>query len=243
MRAVPSTLVSIALVACNGGGNGTARRVADKSPAYRIESFGLDLDGDNRTDSLQLEVLTHPTDPGTITTVRVRLATGASDSVVGNWDPARDDYAAYGNAVPTRDAFVHEYPRAGTLIFLFGEDVGCCLQSLDIVRVMDGHLQRYYHRDEFALLQFLPPLGDDPAFLIGIPGRSEGTRTTDTLKGSTYTPTHVVRLDTSAQLDTARSMKWTRSRLGGFAGLEPRNDIEVVEQNYLWDPIRKTRIP
>ena len=46
-----------------------------------------------------------------------------------------------------------------------------------------------------------------------------------------------------AQLDTARSIKWTRSRLGGFAGLEPRNDIEVVEQNYLWDPIRKTRIP
>ncbi len=193
MRAAPSTLVSIVLVACSGGGNGTARRVADKSPAHRIESFGLDLDGDNRTDSLQLEVLTHPTDPGTITKVRVRLATGASDSVVGNWDPARDDYAAYDNAVPTRDAFV-------------------------------GHLQRYYHRDEFALLQFLPPLGDDPAFLIGIPGRSEGTRTTDTLKGSTYTPTHVVRLDTSAQLDTARSIKWTRSRLGGFAlGSDQKN--------------------
>src|SRR2546423_11909908 len=47
-------------------------------------------------------------------------------------------------------------------------------------------------------------------------------------------PTHVVRLDRSAQLDTARSIKWTRLRLGGFAGLEPRNDIEVVEQNYLW---------
>jgi hypothetical protein len=230
------------LIGCTANAPSTQRNGADSSAARTIESFSLDLDGDRRPDSLQLIALAYPTDPGRIVGLRVRLANGRTDSLTGNWDPARDDYASYDNSVPSRDVFVHTYPGAGTLIFLFGEDVGCCLQSLDVVRASARGLQHYFHRDAFALIQIMPPIGADPAFLIGYPSQSESTGTADTLKSSTYTPIHVIRLAAAARLDTARSIAWTRSRLGGFAGLEPRNDIEAVQELYLWDSARRRRL-
>lgn len=218
--------------------------VQSGTSVVRKERYAIDLDGDGRLDTLEVRPTPHPDGPGIFNGLYVALASGGRDSVAGDWDPAGDDFPMAGNLLPTRTAFVQTYPRAGTLIFLFGESVGCCLQSLDIFRVRDHRLQRYFHSDEFSLVSPPEVDPDSGASLAAVTSLSEGVDNTDTLQTSTYNPVIVYRLEQSgARIDTAASIEATRYRLGGYAGLAPNDDVLVVRHQFLTDLKRRQRFP
>lgn len=153
-----------------------------------------------------------------------------------------------GNRVPSRVIYVGRFAGAGTLVFLFGENVGCCLQSLDIYRVNPTGVSLYYHEPQFT---FTKPVvqTDTVTSLEGISFLTElvGTTAPDALEAAGYQPRLVIRLGNIATLDTTATAAATRAVEGGWAGVSaPSSVLSILAKDstrYLWDEAAGERIP
>ena len=221
---------------------------ADTTPP--VLRYRLDLDGDRLPDELVLRPSSDWDDSGTYNRLEVALSRSGRHILTGAWDPP--DTVAYprrGNLVASSALLVGHFPRAGTLLFLFGRDVGCCFQSIHIYRVTAHGISNYFHRSEFLFTEPLNLSSSTAATIVGLQGRSEATGTTapGAPSGWTYNPHLVLRLEERARIDTAATAARTRAIDGGFAGVNPRNDVFVItnpdSSHYLWDNVHRRRIP
>jgi hypothetical protein len=215
-----------------------------------IEHHRLDLDGDGMADDLWLRPSADTTEPGAYRQLELRLSRSGRHQVTGNWDRQRPgDRSLRGNLVQSQAVFVGHFRRAGTLILLRGEDLGCCEQALEIYQVGPRGVKSYFSRPEFVFIKTFMLSKQPSETLVGQenPSETAGTSAPDALVAGTYDPVLVYRLTDPIRLDTAASIRATRAVLGGFAGLEPRVDVmSVVRRDrtrYLWDETRKRRIP
>jgi hypothetical protein len=214
------------------------------------EHFELDLDGDEKTDQITLVSSGVENDPGAYNRLRLQLSTGMNTELSGLWDPASEaDFQWSGNLVQSRSMYIGRFKEAGTLIFLFGENVGCCLQSLEIYRVDPAGVTPYYSQKEFLFLEPFQPPTNTVASIVGVAGRSEmvGASAPDAGEGWTYNPTLVVRLGRKPELDIEASALKTRERLGGYVESDGGHNVLAVTtktgEKYLWDETAKERIP
>ena len=218
--------------------------------APTAERYSLDLDGDGRTDDLKLYYTPDQQDPGAYNRLEVTLSSSGLHSVAGLWDPPDStERIDYPNMIASSGMFVGRFPRAGILIFLRGENVGCCLQRIQIFQVTRAGLVPYYEADEWGFRYPLQVLPNEVTSMVGYRSLSEGTGTSapDHTTGWTYNPLNVVRLEERARVDTAASADSTRKYWGGFAGVAPSQDIYGITRpdssRYLWDEIHKRVIP
>lgn len=218
--------------------------------ARAAERYRLDLDNDGVLDDLVLRATPHPDGPGAFNRLDVVLSTSGPHSVHGLWDPpGAETVAGSDNVVASKAMIVGRSLRAGTLIFLFGEDVSCCLQSVEVYRVSPAGIDKYFERREFAILKPVRQSRQEVAVLEGVEGMSEtvGSSAPDAASATTYDPVVVVRLEEQARIDTAASARATIAALGGFAGIGPRADIRAITrrdgERYLWDELRHRRLP
>lgn len=245
-------LLLAALVGCNSPGKrelGTAEgaRAAAAPTAPATERYRLDLDDDGVADELVLHKMSQPDGPGVYDSLETTLSRGGSHAVAGSWDPpAEPPFDVRDNRVSSTSLFVGRFPRAGTLVFLFGEDVSCCLQDLTVYRITARGLEPYLARHEF---NFATRLTQGATAIAGTDGLSEmvGTSAPDAASAISYDPILVTALDATPRIDTAASAARTRAALGGFAGLAPRENVRVVTRRdstrYVWDETRKRRLP
>lgn len=219
-------------------------------PSSPSERHRLDLDGDGVPDQVILWRAASPDGSGTHDRLEVRLSRFGVHSVTGRWDALRPgDGSIVGNLIASRAIFVAKLPEAGTVMFLFGEDLGCCLQGLDIFRITPTGLQSYLHRDQFAIMRPLNLRSTSVVQLVGKENFSEtaGTSAPDAEVAGSYDPVLVYQLGAIARLDSTASVRATRAALGGFAGLSSRVDVMSVvrrdKSRYLWDEVHKRRLP
>lgn len=230
----------------DGGGNGNPRG-RDKTSASAHLWFRLDLDGDGALDSLMLHPASHPDGPGAYDTLKLSFANGRAHALAGRWDaPHHPQFNSRDNLVPSTVFFVMRSPRAGTLVFLFGEDVACCAQALSVYRVTAGGIAPYLARDEVTLIAQLEKGATRIIEADGLP-EPVGGPTSDISSEVTYHPILVTALEETPRLDTAASVARTRLAFGGFAGLRARDDVHSIVRrdgtHYLWDTTRKRRLP
>jgi hypothetical protein len=226
-------------------------RVAASRSGPTGEVFLLDLDGDGIADTLTLHRIAHPVDPGVYDTLSVHLSLGGRHSIGGSWDALRSDEMQRfkGNLVKSRAVYVARFAHAGTLIFLFGEDVGCCLQSLDVYRASTKGLERYLNVEEFSLMDDLRPDPREITLLSTVEWMREavGSTAPGYKEATTYGPVFVIQLDVRARIDTLASAAATRAAYGGFAGLSPQENIRMIVgrggSRYLWDEKGKHPVP
>jgi hypothetical protein len=220
------------------------------APAHSTETtFQADLDGDAKPDSIILQHSQVPDEPGKYRHFIVKFANGKVVETSGSWDEARiDDFPWSENLVPTRSIYAARFVGAGTLLFLFGDDVSCCFQSMEIFQINGDALVPYYSQKEFLFTKELRPQSGGVASLTGLPTRTEGTESSapDAVKSLSYVPTVVVRLAASAEVDIEASAEATRQRLGGFAGINYREDLLAVTtktgEKFLWNEKEKKRL-
>jgi hypothetical protein len=216
----------------------------------RLEHHRLDLDGDGLADDLWLYPSSDPGEPGAYRRLQLKLSRSGTHTLEGSWDAQRQGNQSFtGNAVPSHAVFIGRFPRGGTLMFLRGEDVGCCEQGLEIYRITATSVEPYFKRPEFVFARPLTLSRATNASLIGQESLSEtvGTSAPDAAVATNYEPILVYRLVERPQLDTAASIRATRAALGGFAGLTTRLDVIAVvrrdKTRYLWDEARKRPLP
>ena len=230
----------------DGGGNGNPQG-RDKASASAQLWSRLDLDGDGALDSLMLHPASHPDGPGAYDTLEVSFANGRVHALAGRWDaPRLPSFNSRDNLVQSTVFFVTRSPRAGTLVFLFGEDVACCAQALSIYRITADGIAPYLERDEVTLIA---QIEKGAARIIAADGLPEpvGNSTSDVASEVTYHPIIVTALEERPRLDTAASIARTRLAFGGYAGLHARDDVHAIVRrdgtHYLWDATRKRRLP
>ena len=226
-----------------------AHQPAPKSTLPEKKTFELDLDGDAKPDSIVLQGPLVPDGPGQYEKLTVQFANGKVAEVSGSWDDAREDEHPWsGNLLPTRSLYVAQFAEAGTLLFLFGEDLGCCFQSMQIFQVSEGTIAPYYAQQEFYITHELRPAPEGVTLLTGLPTRIEETASSapGAEKSISYVPTVVVRLATRAEVDVEASEEATRQRLGGFAGVRYREDLLAVTtttgEKFLWSESEMRRL-
>ncbi len=228
----------------------TAATTGPASTLPAETKFDLDLDGDAKPDTIILQHSSVLDEPGKFRHLTVKFANGKVAEESGSWDDARkDEFPWSGNLLPTQSIYVAKFSGAGTLLFLFGDDVSCCLQSLDIFQVRGSNLVPYYSRKEFTFTKELRPQPDEVTLLTGFPSLTEHTDSSapDASDASSYLPTVIVRLGERAEVDVEASAEATRQRLGGFSGTDYREDILSITtttgEHYLWNEKEKKRLP
>lgn len=245
-------LVLVGLAACSGAPKPEGDTAEQHAPTATASSpssqkYELDVDGDQSTDELVLQRMAEPDGPGAYDSLKIVRSTGERYAVAGRWDPpAAVAFRMSENLVPSATFFVGRFPRAGTLIFLFGEDVSCCAQSLSVYRIGARGLESYFARPDFSLTA---PIAAGARSIEGVDGLREvvGSSAPDAAYATSYHPIVVVALGEQALVDTAASVARTRAALGGFAGLSVRDDIQVVTRRdstrYVWDSANRRPLP
>lgn len=239
----------VALVCLASAVGRAAAQRPDSSAAPQPERHRLDLDGDGVSDEVTVWPTPNPDGAGAYNRVELKLSRAGTHSLTGNWDKLRDgDASVVGNAIKSRLIFVGRLRHGGALLVLFGEDVGCCAQGIDVYRITKAGVAPYFSRSQFSTIQPLDLRAAVP-LLVGQESQSEtaGTSAPDAMVAGTYDPVFVYRFEARPRLDSAASVRATSEALGGFAGFASRIDVMSVmrkdRSRYLWDEANKRRIP
>jgi hypothetical protein len=225
-----------------------AVQLASHTRSTRIlERHHIDMDGDGVRDDL-IVWFSDSLDPGVIGSVELRLSRAGTKILrdVDRWDPPPADFKGTHNLVTSRLVYVADFPKAGRLLFLFGANASCCLQSLTIYQLGAAGPQQYFHADQFFFYESPNP-GSSSLATMASKGVSEGMSppTPDFVDAATYDPIIVYRLGERIRIDTAATIAANRKALGGFAGMKSRTDIRAVvhrdSSRALWD-VRAGRI-
>lgn len=243
-------LLVLAMLASAMLGQAPSLRVADTLRTAPAELFRLDLDGDGKPDELLLWAAEHPDGPGLYDRVEFGLSRSGHRVISGSWDQVRaTEHRQAGNLVSSRVLYVARFVRAGTLVFLAGEDVGCCAQAIDVYRVTARGISKYFESHEFIYTAPLKPSATAVTSLVGVRWMSEvvGTTAPGAVSALSYNPTVVIRLEERARLDTAASAIATRRATGGFAGVAFSEHVLMItardSSRFLWDEQAQRRIP
>ena len=126
-------------VACMVSMSTSALAQSGSAPPLRPERHRLDLDGDGLPDEIIVHPTAHPDGEGAYDRLELRLSRAGKHFLTGSWDAASPgDQSLVANLIQSRVVFVGRFPSAGTLVFLFGEALGCCAQGLDIYVLPNG---------------------------------------------------------------------------------------------------------
>jgi hypothetical protein len=218
---------------------------AQQSPSLAprvLERHRLDLDGDGKPDDM-IVWFADSVDPGSIGKIEFRLShagTRILQDTLSRWDPPPRDFHGTGNLIPSRRLYVADFPEAGRLLFLFGEEEGCCLQDLTIYRLGPAGPALYGHPGEVWFQSSPQPRpGIVATFAAALMTEAIGAPTKEFVKASTYAPVVVYRLGKTFEIDSAATIATTRRLRGGFAGFEYRTDVYIVRRRdkspALWD--------
>jgi hypothetical protein len=214
-----------------------------------LERLRVDVDDDSTADELLVYAAPTDADPGRAGALEVRLGGADRHRLTGRWDAAPAKLPATASVGAAPIVQVGNFARAGHLVFLFGPSYGCCAQDLTIYRVSRAGFAPYYAAAEFTVDRLVPSSAEGEAMLEGRSGLTQPVSPPLGVDGeaTAYLPVRVIRLGSEARLDSAASEQRTRAELGGFAGLEYRDDVLAVRRSdgtrFLWDVARRQPVP